>query len=119
MSDRDETPSQELPAIGHDNVQTLLMAMRAVLRQTKEIGRHVEKLADTMQSHIVDIAVGKVTAKAQDDAIGGLTARVKALEDERADLARAILAKATTLVLILGGVVAVIIAAYLKLKGSP
>lgn len=114
VDEYDETPTNQMPAMSnalvpnHDDpsMQAVLVAMNAVLREMKGLRRTIEAMNTTLNVHVTDIAVIKVQNQGQANLIQSLASRVDALEKERDELTKSVLAKAITLVLLLSAAIA-------------
>lgn len=124
MSEIYDTPTTDMPALREaipsdaDPLQGLLIAMRAVLQEMKILSKQVETMTRTVNANVTDAAVIKVRFEAQDSIVKGLTARVEAMEAERDELTKSVLAKAITLVLVLTTIIGAAIAYLSKKTGS-
>ncbi len=118
-SDEEDTSGEHpaLHSVSRESLQAVLVAMRALLQEMKTLGRKVETVTVTVNNHATANAVIAVKQDATEKLTASLSARVEALEDERAELAKAILAKAAVLAGGLGTLIAALFAYYTK--GTP
>lgn len=115
-ADPEDTPTKLLPAMPRSN-DPVLIGLQAVLQELKILGRRVESVSSTINGHVTDIAVFKVQLLSSDAIVKGLAARIEALESERDELTKSVLAKAVTLVLALTTVIGIAIAYFTKKAG--
>lgn len=116
-----DTPDTELPALSphdrphseafraferDDSIQAVLIAMQGVLREMKTLGRKVDAVTSTVNNHATSNAVTAVKMDALGKIVDSAVARIVALENERDELVRSVLAKSATLVLVLAAGVA-------------
>lgn len=124
---QNETPTQVLPIVNHPateaNLQPLLLAMQAVLQEIKVLGRRVEHVGEIITGHVTQLALMKRDIESAVSRISSsetstiklvdsLAARVDAMEKQRDELTKIILAKCVTAVLLIGAAFAGAIAFF-------
>jgi hypothetical protein len=113
----DET-TRELQAIRDmPNDSAISVAMNALISEIKSLSRQIQQMGVTLNAHVTKLAVSDVQRDNQDKLLASLTARIATLEDERAELTKAILAKAAMLCSGLAALIAAMFAYFTK--GTP
>jgi chromosome segregation ATPase len=105
-----DTPPQDFPSVSDATTAALHM----ILSEVRSLTKKVENVGHTIASHVTELAVIKVRAEVADQRAQDLAERVETLENERKEVAKAILAKCATLALFLAAAVAGVIAYFTR-----